>query len=99
MNNYSEKLQNYATKVLAIAKRYAVIIFVVVFSALSGFLVMRIGELSRAEPEQAQIDLRLEEVKRTKLDEDTISKLRVLQDKNISIESLFDNGRTNPFED
>jgi len=99
MNNYTEKLQGYGNQILTYAKRYAVIIFVVVFSVLSGFLVMRIGELSRAEPEQAQIDLRLEEVKRTKLDEDTISKLRVLQDKNISIESLFDNGRTNPFED
>ena len=65
---------------------------------MSGFLVIRIGELSRSEPSQEQIDERLQNIKAPKVDQTAIDSLKSLQDRNISISSLFDNGRNNPFE-
>jgi Flp pilus assembly protein CpaB len=99
MDQYIDQISKYTNPVIAFVRRYAVILFVVAFAGLAGFLVLRIGELSRVEPEVAQIEQRLEEVRKAKVDEDTIESLQVLEDKNISIESLFDNGRVNPFED
>ena len=99
MEKYTDQIMKYLRPVYIFVKRYSVIIFAICFAGLAGFLVLRIGELSRVEPEVAQIDAKLQEVRKARIDEDTIKSLEVLQDKNISIESLFDNGRVNPFED
>ena len=98
MNKYLDQLKQFTITVIVFIKRYSVIIFFLIFAGLAGFLVMRIGELSRAEPSQMQIDEKIKDIPKAKIDDDVIAKLRELQDKNISIEALFDNGRTNPFE-
>lgn len=98
MKQSIDDLKKKLVKALAFCSRYSFLIFFIIFAAMSGFLVTRIGELSRAEPSQAEIDQRLQDIKMPKVDDDAIAKLKELQGRNISIEALFDNGRTNPFE-
>lgn len=90
------------TKRLTAAKDFvslhAVTISIVLLVSVFGFMVARIYQLSSAEPTQAQIDEKLVGIKALKLDESTVSIIKSLEDRNISIESLFNNGRTNPFE-
>lgn len=99
MSKYLSKLKEYLKTFAGLFNRYSSVIFFVVFAALAGYLVMRIGTLARLEPTQAELDTKLSEIKKTKIDTDAVDKLQELEERDISIEALFDNGRTNPFED
>lgn len=99
MKKYLDQLQKYLQMLLKFINRYSFILFLIIFASLAGYLVTRIGYLSGLEPSQAQIDKKLENVKKPTTDTESILKLKELEGRNISIESLFDNGRTNPFED
>ncbi len=63
-----------------------------------GFMVLRIYQLASVEPTDSQIDEKISSLRLTKLDQSAVDVIQSLEDRNISIESLFDNGRTNPFE-
>jgi hypothetical protein len=98
MKNIQKKLTNYLKILADKVSRYSTVLFIIVFAALAGYLVSRIGSLSQLEPTQTQIDQKVDEVKKTTNNIDDIQKLKELEGRNISIEALFDNGRTNPFE-
>lgn len=78
--------------------KHAVVISIVIIVSLFSFMVVRIYLLSTAEPTQAQVDDKLNSYKVVRLDPQIVALFRSLEDQNISIESLFDNGRTNPFQ-
>ena len=78
--------------------KHVLLIGILVIIGLFGFIVMRIYLLSTAEPSQSQVDEKLNSYKPVRLDPQIVTLFRGLQDRNISIESLFDNGRTNPFD-
>lgn len=77
---------------------HAVLMFIVLTVVVSGFMVVRIYTLATVEPTQTQIDEKLSTFKPVRLDPTVVALFRSLQSRNISIESLFDNGRTNPFQ-
>lgn len=62
-----------------------------------GVITIKVGEYSRREPSIDQVNS-AKSNKKTKIDQESLSKLKELEDRNVSIEALFDNGRTNPFE-
>jgi hypothetical protein len=78
--------------------KHAVILFILLVVSVFGFMVIRIYLLSSAEPTSNQVDEKLSTYRIVKLDTKIVELFRSLEDRNISIESLFDNGRTNPFE-
>lgn len=99
MKNNINQLKKYIKSLLQFVAKYSAILFVLIIASLAGYLVIRIGYLSRLEPTQVQIDQKVDEIKQTTTDTESINKLKELEGRNISIEALFDNGRTNPFED
>ena len=99
MKKYTDQLQKYLKIATSLTARYSFLLFLTVFAGLAGYLVVRIGYLSKLEPTPDQVSATLQEVKKTNTDTESIQKLKELESRNISIESLFDNGRTNPFED
>jgi hypothetical protein len=78
--------------------RYAVVIFIVVASGIFGFMTLQIARYSNAEPSIDQIEEKKSSLKQVKLNDEAVKKIQDLEDKNINIESLFNNGRANPFE-
>lgn len=78
--------------------RYAVLIFVFSIVGIFAFMTMSIARYANLEPTDLQKDEKLSTLKTVKLDEKSIEKIQSLEDQNISIESLFDNGRDNPFQ-
>jgi hypothetical protein len=78
--------------------QHIIVISIIVTVSLFGFMVVRIYLLSTAEPTTAQVDDKLNSYKVVRLDPQIVALFRGLEDQNISIESLFDNGRTNPFQ-
>lgn len=99
MKKYLDQLQKYSNIALRLVSRYSFLLFLVIFAGMAGYLVSRIGYLSSLEPTADQISTKVSEVKKTNTDTESIQKLKELEGRSISIESLFDNGRTNPFED
>lgn len=99
MKKYTEELQKYLKLVVSLVTRYSFVLFLIAFATMASYLITRIGYLSRLEPTEAQITAKTGEIKKTNTDKASILKLKDLESRNISVESLFDNGRTNPFED
>lgn len=94
-------LDTYTAKLIPIKNfiaRYAVLLFIISVVAIFSFMTLGIAHFSDREPTAVEIDEKRLSVKVVKLDEKSINKIKELQDQNISIESLFNNGRENPFE-
>ena len=78
---------------------HAKIIAFVTLVTIIGFMVLRIYLLAGAEPTEDQVDEKISSLKISKLDQESVKIIESLEDRNISIESLFPEGRTNPFQD
>jgi hypothetical protein len=95
------KLDNLTAKLTIVRDRvgrYVVIIFVICVALVFGFLTLKISSYSNNEPNDTQIEERLSTLQTVKLNDEAVQKIEELQDRNISLESLFNNGRDNPFE-
>lgn len=95
------KLKTYISKLIPVKEfivHHVVILFIVGIFAVFSFMTISIARFSDRSPSQLQIDEKKLSVRVVKLDEASINKIKELQDQNISIESLFNNGRANPFE-
>ena len=79
-------------------KPYRYIIFFIFISLLYGFIILRISAYSSAEPSQAAIDSKVQATRSLYIDEDVVKQLRSLQDNSVSVQALFDEARSNPFD-
>jgi len=82
---------------IALIKKYAVLVFALFFLGMYGFLVYRIDTLVNSEPDPAAIDESLNTVKRLKIDQSSIDKMLQLEEENVEVKSLFQQARENPF--
>lgn len=79
--------------------RYKVLCFVVFLLVIYGFLGWRVYTLEQAEPDQEQISSKLHTAGVPKIDQDVINKIQKLQDNSVSVQSLFDQARSSPFQE
>jgi hypothetical protein len=80
-------------------KRYAVMLFIIVFLCIYGFLVIRVNSLVQSEPSQAALDEKLKTINRTKIDQSALDDIQNLQDQNVEVKALFEHARNNPFNE
>lgn len=95
MQKYLPQLQ----KAAGILRRYLVLICIVGFGTMYGFLIMTAGKQAELEPSQSQIQNAYKKVARPKIDESAANKLRELESRNIEIQSIFEQARNNPFSE
>ncbi|HEY1063767.1 MAG TPA: hypothetical protein VGE30_00535 [Candidatus Saccharimonadales bacterium] len=77
-------------------KRYSVPLFVLLIVGLYGFLVMQTNAATSVEPSP---DQQLAATKRApNVDPETVRQLQQLQDNSVSVQALFNEARSNPFE-
>ena len=84
---------------LHIARKNAALVFVCFLIAVYGFLAWRVTQLLQAEPDQTAITAELKTVGVPKVDEDVVRKMEQLEDHSISVQTLFDDARSNPFQE
>lgn len=94
--NIKTILEKFVTIFMSIAGHIK-IVFAVILVMVYGFLVLRIGLLSRAEPNIDAVDEALLEIKRPRIDKDAVAKIYELRDQNIQVQTLFQQARENPF--
>lgn len=95
IKNIQAKLQ----PILNFLKKYVAFIFVITVFFVLGFFVLRINQLSRIEPDSSAVDEKLQSVKQPHIDTSVVNKINDLQTQNIQVQSLFDQARSNPFDE
>ncbi len=101
MKNNNLDLKQITTQLKNLLKRiqsYSSFIFIIAILLIYSFLVLRISQLSQAEPDTATT-AEQQTIKRLRIDQNSISKIEELEDQNIGVQSLFESARDNPFEE
>jgi hypothetical protein len=100
MKNANLKLsKDQLIKLLTAGRRNAAFMFIIFLAIIYGFLVFRILQLTQAEPDQAAVTAELKTIGVPKIDEEVVRKMEQLEDNSVSVHTLFDEARSNPFEE
>ena len=92
-----KELLRQALDLLVRLRRYSMIAFIVFISLIYGFLMLRINNLSSAEPTDTAITEQVKAAKVPRIDEDVVKQLQSLQDNSVNVQALFEEARSNPF--
>jgi hypothetical protein len=92
------KLRDTALTYLQTAERYSLLLFVALVVILYGFLLFRINNLNSAQPSSAAIESKVEAGKTLRIDQKVVHQLQSLQDNSVSVKTLFNQARSNPFQ-
>lgn len=99
MNKDLKDLKPILLKTLKWFKRYGLIIGLVVVAGIYASLIIQINLLNRREPTDQQVTERLEKIVQPSVNEDTITKMKDLEENSKQVKSLFQEARDNPFKE
>ena len=81
------------------AQHYSVLVFLLFLIGIYGFLAWRVISLNQAQADPAEVAKQLKTAKNASIDPEVIRKIQQLQDNSVSVQSLFDEARSNPFQE
>ena len=87
-------------QVSALAKKiatYRIFLFFLVIASLYGYILWRINVYSNAPASESEVSAKT--TAQPRIDPDTVKKIQSLQDNSVSVQSLFDTARQNPFQE
>jgi hypothetical protein len=76
--------------------RYTFMFFILFLAALYGFVLYRVNTLAAADPTQ---DVNQVISKTPHIDKEVVTQLEDLKDNSVSVQTLFDEARSNPFQE
>lgn len=88
-----EKL-SYVTTLL---RQHAAILCFIVFAIIYAVIITTASKISQQAPADAAIKKELKAVARPKVDQKVAETMLGLEERNVTIQSLFENARNNPF--
>lgn len=80
-------------------KRYTGVLFFLLVAIVYSFVLLRINTLGNAEVDQAAVDEQVQTSPTPRIDEEALKQLESLKDNSVNVQALFDEGRTNPFQE
>lgn len=86
-------------KVLDQLTQLRVPLFIFIVMVLYIFVTWQVNVLSNAEPTDAQVSSKISETSSPRIDQATVDKIRQLQDNSVSVQTLFNEARQNPFQE
>lgn len=98
------KLKVKSIKILVASKfrlvtKYRVIIFIILVAAIYGYVLTQVNALSNAEPSQDKVTSELNVIRPPHIDKKAAEQLKALQDNSVTVKTLFEQARDNPFSD
>lgn len=99
MNIELKDLPRKLMPLLDTARKYLKIGYFVFMLLVFSFLVFQINRFASVEPNEDQVDEKLQTVQRPHIDQSSIDKIQQLQDQNVQVQSLFQDARDNPFSE
>lgn len=95
LNNLSEKFISQTKRL----KHYLPILFCLLLVLVYGFIAYRSNVLNQAEPTAGAATLQARTSQVPRIDPTVVSQLQNLQDNSVSVKALFDQARSNPFQE
>jgi len=83
---------------LNLLRRYSFVIFLVFVAALYSFVLLRINSLSSAQPSAAAVSSQVKAAAVPHIDQSVVNQLQSLQDNSVSVQALFNQARSDPFQ-
>ena len=93
------KLQAQLSGVLEKLQQYSFIGFLILVSLLYGFLFLRVNSLNNATPTTDAVDNQVQGSHVPHIDQKIVKQLQSLQDNSVSVHTLFEEARANPFQE
>lgn len=81
------------------ARRHTKAAFLVFLVVVYGFLAWRVVTLDRVQPTQTIVQAKLQSAGVPHVDPTVLAKIKLLQDNSVEVKTLFDQARTNPFQE
>lgn len=79
-------------------RRYSLLLFFVIVAMIYGFLLLRITTLSNQQPTEADISNQINSSQIPHIDKSVVKQLQSLEDNSVSVQALFNQARSNPFQ-
>jgi len=80
------------------ARRYSFATFIAFVVLIYGFLLFRIHSLGTAQPSNDAVSSQVKAAHIPRIDQSVVQQLQSLQDNSVSVQALFDQARSNPFQ-
>ncbi len=101
MNNFKNRFRTALAKLIArlsVVRRYSFVLFLVFVALLYGFVLFRINTLQAAQPSDSAVSDNVKAAQVPHIDEGVVRQLKSLQDNSVSVQVLFNDARSNPFQ-
>jgi hypothetical protein len=85
--------------ILKSSRRYLIPVVCLIVLVIYGFLVYRVNILNTTEPSESDIAAKSQTVKVPHIDPVVLKQLKSLQDNSVNVQSLFNQARSNPFQE
>lgn len=79
-------------------KPYSLLIFLLFVALIYGSVIMTIQNLSSATPSDIAVSGQVQAAQIPHIDESVVNQLQSLQDNSVSVQTLFNDARSNPFQ-
>lgn len=77
---------------------YSFIVFFIIVAVIYGYIVYRVNSLSSAQPSETAVSGQVQAAQIPRIDPKIIEQLKSLHDNSVSVQTLFDGDRGNPFQ-
>lgn len=84
---------------LRTVSRYGFVLFLIFVALLYGFVLLRVNNLSNAQPSSTDVSGQVQAAQIPHIDQAVVSQLQSLQDHSVSVQALFNQARSNPFQE
>jgi hypothetical protein len=88
-------------KLSSLGKRlrpYSLLAFLLFIALLYSFVLLRINNLSSLQPSQDAVSSQVKAAKLPHIDQSVVTQLQSLQNNSVSVQALFNQARSNPFQ-
>jgi hypothetical protein len=79
-------------------RRYSFASFIVFVALVYGLVLFKVNSLSHAEPSAQAVSSQVKAIGAPRIDKKVVKQLESLQDNSVSVQALFEEARSNPFE-
>lgn len=79
--------------------RYVGVLIFLLFAGSYGFIILKMNTMSTAAVDESKVTEQVQALATPRIDEDAIKQLQTLKDNSVNVQALFDESRTNPFQE
>ena len=99
INKPKHSLRDTAGQALSFLRRYALVWFVALLVGVYGFALYQIQTAHDAQPSENAIASQVQSTSTPHVDQNVVDQLQTLQDNSVNVKTLFDQARSNPFQE